>query len=293
MSERPKSREQRSLERRIQSHYESLPGSERALAELILEYPGDILFHSATALSEQVGVSKAAVTRLVQRLGYADYREMQREVREAQKAGEPIYLNTSLVSPAHNSDSVERHLERDLANLRQTLEGVSPRDLDAIVSRAVTAPRIWVLGFRNSYFFASYVRRQLIQVRPDVTLLPQPGQVLMEDLSHVTPEDLVIAIGLRRRPPVLRRGFEVLCQEVGVPIAYITDRVAVSTKKLATWNIVCQTRGISLFDSYVGVISILNYLCTEVVAQFSESGRARLGRTEDFMELLGELDPNN
>jgi DNA-binding MurR/RpiR family transcriptional regulator len=288
----PTGPEHRTLEKRIHAYYEALPASERALADLILEFPGDILFYSATALSERAGVSKATVTRLVQRLEYEDYREMQREVREAQETGAPIYLNTSAITPAREGDSLQRHLERDLMNLRQTFEGLNPADLDDIAQRVINAGRIWVLGFRNSHFFAAYVRRQLIQVRPDVVLLPAAGQVMMEDLAGAGPEDLVIAVGLRRRVTQLRRAMEVL-NGLGVPIAYVTDRVAVATKKLATWTIACQTRGTSLFDSYVGVISVLNYLCTEVVALSGESGRVRLGRIEDLMELMDEIDLNN
>lgn len=285
-------REARSLERRIHAHYESLPGSERAIADLMLEFPGDLLFYSATALSQRAGVSKASVTRFIQRLGYSDYRAVQREVRQAQEAGEPIYLNTSRVSTAREGDSLIRHLNQDMANLQQTFESIRPKDIDDVVKKLLSARRVWVIGFRNSYFFASYVRRQLIQVRPDVTLLPTPGQVPMEDMACMGPEDLVFTIGLRRRTPELRRLMEAIHRH-GVPIAYVTDRVAVATQKYATWSFCCQVRGLSLFDSYVGVISLLNYLCTEVVAQSGESGRVRLGRIEDLMGETVEIDPNN
>lgn len=287
-----KARETRILERRIHAQYEYMPGSERPLADLILEYPGDILLHSATSLSERAGVSKAAVSRFVKRIGYGSYGEMQREVREAQDAGEPIYLNTARVTPAREGDSLRRHLDQDLMNLRQTFEGLQPEDADAVVSRVLEAKRVWVLGFRNSHFFAAYVRRQLIQSRPDVVLLPAAGQTLMEDLGTASADDLMIAIGFRRRPPQLRRVMEVV-HGAGVPIAYVTDRVAVATTRYATWCFRCQVRGMSLFDSYVGVISLLNYLCTEVAAQAGDTGRAHLSRIEDLMELLGEIDTTN
>lgn len=285
-------REPRTLERRIQGQYDALPGSERALADLILEFPGDLLVYSATELSERGGVSKAAVTRFVKRLGYEDYREMQREVREAQEAGEPIYLNTSLIKPALDRNSLQQHLERDIANLRQTFEAVNSDHLDEVVRRAFGARRVWVMGFRNSYFFAAYIRRQLIQVRSDVMLVPAPGQVLMEDLAGMTSDDLMIVVGLRRRTPQLQRAMEII-RDLGVPTAYITDRVAVTTPKLATWTFPCQVRGMSLFDSYVAVMSLVNYLCTEVVAAAGEAGRERLGRIEDLMDMMGEIDPGN
>lgn len=292
MARNAKPRETRTLERRIQAHYQDMPGSERPLADLILEYPGDVLLHSATSLSQRAGVSKAAVSRFVKRIGYGSYGEIQREVRDAQDAGEPIYLNTALITPAKEGTSLARHLDQDLRNLRQTFEAVEPAHLDAVVDRIIEARRVWVIGFRNSHFFAAYVRRQLIQSRPDVVLLPAAGQTLMEDLGIASPEDLVIAIGLRRRPPQLRRVMEAM-HRVGVPIAYVTDRVAVATKRYATWSFPCQVRGMSLFDSYVGVISLLNYLCTEVSAQTGERGREHLSRIEDLMELMGEIDTAN
>jgi DNA-binding MurR/RpiR family transcriptional regulator len=285
-------RKPRILEKRIQARYDAMPGSERALADLILEYPGDILLHSATSLSERARVSKAAVTRFVKRLGYDDYRELQREVREAQEAGEPIYLNTSLVTPAREGTSLRRHLEQDLMNLRQTFEAIRPEHIDEVVAAVLAARRVWVIGFRNSHFFAGYVRRQFIQARPDVMLLPAAGQTLMEDLGTVTADDLVIIIGLRRRPPQVRRIMEILRAD-GVPVAYVTDRVAVATARLATWTFPCQVRGMSLFDSYVGVISLLNYICTEVAAESGDAGRVRLGRIEDLMELMDDIDTTN
>src|SRR5699024_1963984 len=119
-------------------------------------------------------------------------------------------------------------------NLRQTWEAMRMRDLDEVVRRTLAARQVWIIGFRNSYFFASYVRRQLVQVRSNVGLLPVPGQVLVEELPDTGSDDLAIVIGLRRRTPAVRRVMRIL-HDQAVPIAYVTDRVAVTTPKLATW----------------------------------------------------------
>lgn len=277
------------LERRLLDNYHALPRAERALAEQLLEYPGDVLIYSATALAQCTGSSKAAVTRLVKRLGYGNYRELQREVRAAQQAGEPIYLNTSIAQPSPQSDALEKHLEGDLMNLRETFDRLRRSDLDEIAAAALSAKHVWVIGFRNSYFFASYVRRQINQLRAGTSLIPVPGQVPAEDLAHASPDDLAIVVGLRRRPPQLRTIMTQL-QRHDVPIAYITDRRAVATTRMATWCIACPTRDISLFDSYVGVISVLNYLCTEIAALAGEDGRSRLRHIEDLMDEGGEID---
>lgn len=278
-----------SLQARIRGCYDTLPSSERSLADLLLEFPGDITLCSATELAQRAKVSNAAVSRLIRRLGYSAYREAQREVRNGQEAGHPLYLNNSLVRPAGHGDSLDDHIAQDLNNLTASFAGVSREDLATVVREILAADRVWVLGLRNSYFFASYVRRQLILARPDVFLLPAPGQTLMEEMASVGPRDLVLAIGLRRRVPALRQVMQILHSE-GIRIAYVTDRRAVATVRYATWAFRCHTRGLTLFDSNVGVISLLNYLCTEVMAEAGEAGRKRLKRIEELLDRSGELD---
>lgn len=146
------------------------------------------------------------------------------------------------------------------------------------------------LGYRNSYVFANYLRRQLILIRPEVSLLLGAGQMLMEDFGDLGPDDLLIAVGLRRRSDQLARAME-LFRDKGVSIAYVSDRRAVRTREFATWVFACQVRGTSLFDSYVGVVSLLNFLATRTYHAAGSKGRKRLSGIEEMLEALGELDP--
>ena len=159
-----------------------------------------------------------------------------------------------------------------------------------VAQKILSARRVVCLGFRNSYIFANYLRRQLTLIRPGVILAPSAGQMLMEDIGDLGPDDLLIAVGLRRRSAQSARAME-LFRDRGVPIAYITDRRAVRTREYAKWVFACQVRGTSLFDSYVGVISLLNYLATHTYHASGQTGRARLSGIETMLDELGELDP--
>jgi len=280
------------LDLRIRSSYDGLPARERALADLLLEFPGDVAIYSATDLAKRAKVSNAAVTRLIKRLGYSDYREAQDEVRAQQSTGQPLYLNNSLVQPPTQGDSPTLHLERDIMNLRATFEGLSPLDMEDAVRAVLKAEQVWTIGFRNSYFFASYFRRQLNQARPRVHLLPLPGQVVMEDLGAATSKDLVVVIGMRRRVALLNQVMKYLHSRK-VPILYITDHRSVRTAKFARWIFRCHARGVSLFDTYVPAISLLNYLSTEIMAQAGSAGRRRLKQIEEGIDYCGEVDPAN
>ncbi|GMG85018.1 hypothetical protein LNKW23_42340 [Paralimibaculum aggregatum] len=285
----PSTARPRAIERHIRSVYEQMPKSERALADRVLEYPNEVLLHSATELAAIAGASKAAVSRFVKRLGFSDFREMQREFRQAQTTGDPIFLTAS---PEAGRGTLAAHLENDVACLRQTIEAIDSAAVEEVARRIISARRVVCLGYRNSYFFASYMRRQLVLVRPDVALVPGAGQMLMEEIGALGPDDLLFAFGVRRRAAKLGPAMRMM-HERGVPIAYVTDRRAVTTLRHATWAFPCQVRGMSLFDSYVGVISLTNFICTRVHDLVGTEGRARLRMVEEALDQLGELDPDN
>lgn len=282
----------RSIERRIRAHYEEMPSSERALADRVLEFPGDVLLCSATELAELAGASKAAVSRFVRRLGYDGFRDMQREIRAAQSTGDPIFLTTGLIGTRKAEDPLHVHLERDMNCLRETLARLDEGLVNEVVGRIVGARRVVCLGFRNSYFFAAYARRQLLLVHPRAELAPADGQTLIEYTGDLGKEDLLLIFGFRRRPILLRKLME-LMHGRGIPIAYLTDRQAVTNTKFARWTLPCEVHGTSLFDSYVGAISLINFICTQVSVQAGTAGRRRLRQIEDLGELLGELDGGN
>lgn len=283
----------RAFERRIKEVYDSMPGSERVLADRVLEYPGDVIICSATELAELAGSSKAAVSRFVKRLGYNDFRDMQKEIRHAQTTGDPIFLTSGRMKEAPGKGGLlTAHFEQDIDCMRQTLANLEEETVLAVAEKIVSARRIVCLGFRNSHFFAAYARRLIINTRPNVSVLPGAGQMLMEDMSDLCEDDLVLAVGLRRRARALGETMALMHGQK-VPIAYITDRRAISTPKYATWTLACHVRGTSLFDSYASVISLINFICTQANELGGKASRQRLVRIEEMMDLLGELDTGN
>jgi len=280
------------LEQRIKNTYQSMPFGDRQLAEVILEYPGEIVMLSATELAEKAGVSKAAVSRFVQRLGYENFKEMSTEIRQVQISGAPIFLNRSDLKLLPSSDALRQHLEIDIENLTRTIQDTDPDLVETVSRHILSANRVWCLGFRNGAFFAGYVRRQLIQIRSNVTLLPTPGQTLGEELGTADKNDLVIIVGLRRRTRELHRVMKVL-SERRVPIVYFTDHHAITSTQYATYTFSSFVRGASLFDSYVGLLSLLNFVCAKTSANSGSQGRLHLDKAESMLGDLDEIDSEN
>lgn len=276
------------LERRIRNHYDGLPESERRIADLILEFPGEVAAYSATELADISGGSKAAVTRLVKRLGFANFDEARRAARNAQAWGSPLYLLSKETPPGDFGARIGAHVEQDMRNISVTLESIRPDIFDDIVDAICTTKRVFLIGFRNSHYLAGYARWQIIQVRGDVYLLPAAGETIAEEIADLGPDDLVIVIGFRRRVAEVPRTMAA-AKALGARILYITDWSAAPAPD-ATWTIPCAVRGTDLFDRYAAAMSLLHFLSVSVVNRLAGEGRVRLQSIETLHEQMHEFD---
>lgn len=276
------------LEKRVKSCYESLPNSERQVADLLLNFPGHLVTHSATEIAQLSGTSKAAVTRLIQRLGFASYTQARAEVRSAQQWGSPVYLDNPAAAPADRHPALAAHLAADLEVLQKSLAGLAQEDLDTLVDALRDARRVLVIGHRNSALLATYLRGQLGLLRDNVELAPMQGETLAEGLLGLGPQDLLLAVGFRRRVPSFLTALDI-AHRAGTRIAVITDPSGAALARQAHWVLTCHCRGASIFDSYVAAVSLINYLATHLAHRLGPTARTRLREIEELHDTLGDL----
>ena len=268
--------------------YETLPESERKIADLVLDFPGEVAAYTATELAALAGASKAAVTRLVRRLGYDSFEQARRAARDAREWGSPLYMLQSPAEPRSPEARIAVHMEQDIAHVRRTFDGLVAGTLDEIVAALAQARRLWLFGYRNSHYLAAYARWQFVQVRGDVHLLPTAGETLAEYLEDLGGEDVLVVIGFRRRVPVVTRLIDVAARR-GARILVLTETAA-RLRARATWTLRCEVRGDDVFDRYTAAMSLLHLLGVELVQRTGNAGRRRMERIEDLHEALDELE---
>jgi DNA-binding MurR/RpiR family transcriptional regulator len=277
-----------SLESRIHACYEGLPGSETRVADVLLNHPGRLATHSATELAADAGVSKAAVTRLLQRLGYDSHAAARNEARLARQWGAPLYLQCDAPPGDGRKAAYAQHVAADQQSLAHTLNGLDEAALDGSVLALAHASRVLVLGFRNSAWLALYARIQLGLLRPAVDLAPLPSQTLSESLVGLGLGDVILAIGMRRRVPGFAAAIKAARAE-GVRIVLLTDPTGVADVPDVDWTLGCHCRGAAMFDTYVAAVSVINFLCGQVAAQLGTAALHRLQGVEHWHGRLGDM----
>lgn len=271
------------IDERLRSEYPQLTPQEQRVADFIFDHFDDLMSYNSAELARLSGVSKATVSRLFKRLGYANYRAMRDELRILRQSGMPLTENRDAVQ---GNTLLARHYKQEMTNLTQWVNQIDAEQFATIVAALGQARRLLLLGMRNSYPVAVHLRQQLMQVREQVLLLPQPGQTLAEELVDLTQQDMVIVVAFRRRPRLLRSVLAQLHSQQ-IPTLLICEPQAQSLLSLAQWHLMTPLDSVSAFDSYSSAMSLASLLSNALLHDRLAQGRQRI---HQVAELLGDLD---
>lgn len=274
------------IDERLRNHYSELTPQELRVADFIFDHIDDLMSYNSAELARLSRVSKATVSRLFKRLGYSSYRDMRDEVRTLRQSGMPLIDSRDTVP---KSMLLSRHYEQEMANLTHWINQIDDLHFSTIISALSQARKVALLGFRNSYPVALHLRQQLLQVRSDVFLMPQPGQTLAEELVDLKPQDVVIFVAFRRRSHGSRTILTQL-QKNNVPVLLICEPQAQSLIPLARWHLFSPLDSVSAFDSYSAAMSLVNLLSNALLHELLLSGRQRIHQIATLYDELDELE---
>lgn len=274
------------LSLRIHEHADALSPTDRQIADLILNFPGEIASYSAIELAKMAGTSNAAISRFVQRLGFRNYEEMKHHARDMRTSGFPVYL-LEKETVKDLPSQIERHVRVSSENISDTFGSMDPTVISAAVDGIVSARRVIFLGMRNGHFLAKYLRWQISEVHPRTELLPNDGETIAETLAGLTEQDVVVIFAIRRLVPMVRSVLN-LVGSLKARTLFITDQ-HYREKARPTWEMKCATRSPSPLDNHVAVLLLCHLIADEAIRISGDAGRSRLNVIEDLHNIIGEI----
>lgn len=275
------------LEQRLRECRDQLSPQEQRVAGFINDHFDDLMGYNSAELARLSGASKATVSRLFKRLGYASFRAMRDELRSLRHSGIPLADSRDAVQ---GNTLLARHYKQEMANLTRWVNELHAQGFSEAIQALANSQRIGIIGLRNSYPIALHLRQQLLQVRGNITLLPQPGQTLAEELVDLTERDCAVVIAFRRRPRLLR-GILTQLRQRAVPVLLISEPQSAALKGLGNWHLTAPLDSVSAFDSYASAMSLANLLANALLHEMLQSGRQRIHHITRLYSDLDELEP--
>lgn len=267
------------LASRIDDAWAGLSPQEQRVADFLRAKPDESALYNSSELARLTGVSKATVSRLFRRLGFAGSYEVRDLLRARRGAGVPVVLEQA-------ADPFAAHIERDLDHLRRLAADVDRANLQDAAGALAAAPQVVVVGFRSGFPIAMLLRQALVQARPGVRLVPEHGQTLGEELVGLTEADVVVVVGLRRRPVAFPRVLGAL-QGAAARVILLADPSL--SPAGVDWRFDVPIESTSAFDSYAAAACLVSMLAGEVLEALGDAGAARVTAIGDAYEDLAEL----
>jgi DNA-binding MurR/RpiR family transcriptional regulator len=262
---------------RIRERGADLTAAERRIAEVVLEAPQSIGFGTVAELARAAQVGAASVVRLATKLGFDGYSELQQAVQaELMQQLRPAVERIQTADLGSRSD----HVAAELANVETTLTGVDDASLALFVDRLADLDRpVMVLSGDASAGVARQFVTQLHQLRPEVVTVGGSDVEVRRELALADDGATLVVIDLRRYEQWVLDAHQFVVDR-GLWSAGITDSMLSPIASSANVTFVVGAASTGPFDSYVGMLALLNLVAIDVAAQLKDSATERLAAIE-------------
>ncbi len=255
------------------------PAELRVAQTLMADYPAAGL-QSVAALAERAGVSGPTVVRLVAKLGFAGYAELQSRLRaelSARNAG-PVQRYPTADGTRQTSPLLRRFERSVSAAVSESLVGIDAVEFDTAVGLLIDPGRpVRVTGGRVSSVHALYLARSLALLRPDVRFVEAERAVRAATLLDVGPESVIVVFDYRRYDDEVIE-FGRGAAAAGAAVVLMTDTYLSPLAASATVLLTSSVEGPAPFITLTPALAIVEALVLGAVERTGTPLRRRLER---------------
>ena len=266
----------------LQNNAPSFSKGQRLIAKYILECYDKAAFMTASKLGKTVGVSESTVVRFAVELGFDGYPSMQKAIQEMVLNR---LTNVQRIEVAHErigQDVISTVLHSDMEKLRQTAELIDRTEFRAAVQAILDADRVYILGVRSCAPLAQFLAYYLNYVSPNVHTVTTSGEgEMFEKIVGIKPQDAVVALSFPRYSSATVKAAQ-YCRSAGAKVIGITDSKLSPLGQNSDHVLAAKSDMVSLVDSLVAPLSVINALIVAVAAQREE----RLSNTFSALETI-------
>ncbi len=277
------------LLQRIDEKYSSFSKGQKRLASYITENYDIAAYLTASKLGKESGVSESTVVRFAYQLDYDGYPELQKAMQVIVKTNSNSMQRMSLSSKRYQKNGVLKSiLTTDADRLRDTIQnGIDEDEFERAVDMITNSHRIYILGARSAAYLAGLLGYYFRMLLDNVVLVDAMStSETLEQIYNIGKDDLMIGITFPRYSKRTIRALQYAKDHGGQTIA-LTDSMQSPITEYADCNLVAKSDVMTVVDSLVCPLSIVNALVTSVALMKQEEVQKRLMALE---ELWSEYD---
>ncbi len=279
-----------SLAERIRDELNSLTASERKAGHALLANYPLLGLETVAGFAARAGVSSPSILRFTSRIGFANYAEFQKCLRDELEAQiqAPLTRSPARRGPAPASRPHHHAFADAVAdNIRETFQHLPRSEFDA-VARLLADPKrpVHALGGRFTNAIARYLTAHLRILRANVHHLEGQLPNWQDQVLDMGRKDVLVLIDIRRYQEDLLRLAEAVARRHAT-IVLMTDQWLSPVAVVAAHVLPVRIAVPSAWDSSSALMAVAEALIAEVTAADWDRSQGRMAALEDLRELPG------
>ena len=272
------------LTRLISQHEHEFSKGQRRIARFITEHYDEAAFMTAFRLGEEVGVSESTVVRFAAQLGFDGYPQLQKAVQELIRSKLTVVQRLEVARARMSDDEVLHSVATaDINNIRRTLETIDRAAFDRAVESLVGARHIYIFGLGSCKPLAGFLTHYLQmllggRIHP-ITASSQ--NEIFEEMLDLDERDAVIGISFPRYSSRAAKTLH-FAKTRGASVIAITDSLLSPLAPYATALLLAHSDMVSVVDSLVAPLTIINALIVAVSLKTMDENRPKLEQLEQL-----------
>jgi len=267
---------------KIESCYKKMSKSHKKIADCILENYDQAVFMTAAKLGEKLEISESTVVRFASGIGFEGYPEFQEELRRCVKDK----LNTvqkmdALYGKSSESEIITNVLNADIEKIQHTIEHLDVQAFETAVETILQARTVYIMGLRSNEPLAGFLQFYLNMIRENVVLLNTSSiSETFEQMIRINEQDCFIGISFPRYSMRTLKAME-FANDRNAKVIAITDTIHSPMNLYSSCNLLARSDMVSIVDSLVAPLSVINALVVELCMKKPEEVRRNLEMLED------------
>ena len=283
----------RDILRIIEENMDGFSKGQRQIARYLLAHYDKAAYMTAAKLGSEVSVSESTVVRFVMELGYAGYPEFQKALQDLIRTKLTSFQRMEVTNHLiGDGDVLEKVLNSNVDNIRNTLESISRAAFRDAVDALVRAKNIYVIGVRSSAMLANFLSYSLQMIFDNVRLIDTTaGSELFQQMMAIGEGDVLFAISFPRYSKRVIKAVE-FARRAGADVVALTDSPDSPIAPSAQQVLIAQSDMASYVDSLVAPLSLLNAIIVAVSRTREDEVRDRLQKLEHIWDEYDVYDKN-
>ena len=250
--------EDRSVINSILASYDRLSGSERRIADFILQRRGNVSSLTAGEIARSVETSNTTVSRFVRTLGYSSFAQLRLALAREEVAKDRPFDSSDGISFADVEGSVRYVLDRKVEELSDTLSLLNPAVLAGACRKIQEAKTVMFVGVGTSLSFAQMAATKFSHVGIKA-ISPSTTDAAAIMAQLLGPEDCIVFIsnsGASRRLGIIMDN----AQDSAIPCVVITSDPTSELASHAEYVLVVANHDHLLANNFAVSHSSINFV---------------------------------